>query len=870
MKRRVRWVRWLAVALVAGTVPLAGSTPAGADRHTERVSVDVDGGDASNEARNPDVSDDGRFVVFDSYASDLVADDTNQDQDVFVRDRVLGTTALVSVDEAGGATDGPSWEPQVSGDGRFVLFRSAAGDLVAGEQPNGTWYVRDVVAGTTEVGTVLRDGTPVAGHEARLSGDGRVVAFTYGVSPQLPLFRRDLATDTTEVVVRSHAVRLGGVDMTGSLIGFTTPDRLHAWDTNDVNDSYVFDAATATTFPVSVVHAPDGARAVGGEEPAISADGSVAVLWSRSSDIADPPGEDGTAYDMFVVGIRSGSAVQVTVDEDGRDTTWSGSPFSLPSISNDGTVVAFATDDEISSIDRCCNDDVYVRDLRRYPMLLASSDARGGWAGSDSEDPALSGDGGLVAFESDAVLVEDDRSGYRDVFATPTRMRGRSLPFLSVGSAAVDEGDDRRGVVAVPLTMSRASDEDVVVRWSTRPGTAMPAEDFRLVAGTTTIPAGQASGELSVAVFGDTAAEPDEFLRVEVDQVVGAVVRVGDGRVVIRDDDAEGPPVASFSAPDVTVPEGALQESITLPVRLSRPVATELSVPWYVERPRWYASPDSGVVRFAAGATSATVTLFLTPSPGITEELVVPVVFEPPPGTVVADGRATVRVVPGDDAEGLTVAAGDVVVHEGDVGTGQVAVPVVLSEAASSDVTVTWATVPSTATAPADYVAAEGTVIVPAGRRVATVFVTANGDEEVDPGAFAVHLTGTSAGTISDAAGIVDLVDDDGDPVAVALGDLTLVEGDHEYGYGRITVTATRPVESLLVARVTIVGGFGVLSGSRSFRFQPGERTAYIDVWAQPDEHPDGDRTVTIRVTGADFLVTDTESVVTVRDDEVP
>lgn len=862
MNRRVRRARWLVLAVVAGTVPLVGSTPAAADRYTELVSVAVAGGEGLWPSGHPDVSDDGRFVVFDSSAWDLVEDDTNGDQDVFLRDRVAGTTALVSVGTAGGPTDGESSEPHISGDGRYVLFQSEAGDLVPGEQPNGAWYVRDLAAGTTEVASVLPDGTPVHGWDARLSGDGRTVAFTYGEDRPVRLFRRDLATGTTRFVVRSGDVDLGGVDGTGSLVGFATPDRLHPWDTNSDYDSYVYDATARTSFPVSVVHGPLGSRAVGGDAPTMSADGTVAVLASHSSEIADPPGDDGARLDIFAVGIRSGTAVQVTVDEQGRDTTWEGYLFYLRSVSNDGNVVAFPTQDPISPIDRCCNLDVYVRDLRHYPMLLASSGPDGSATAGHSLHPALSGDGRLVAFESEYGLVEGDGDGEADVFATPTRMRGRSFPVLSVGSAAVDEGDGGRAVVAVPVTMSRPTDGEVVVRWSTRPGTAVAPQDFRLIEGTTTIAAGRVSGELRVPVFGDTAVEPDEFLTVEVDEVVGAVLGVDHGRVEIRDDDGV-PPAPAFSAPDLTFP-GAIGGPVAMPVRLSRPAATDVAVPWHLGRSPLSAGPDHGTVTFAAGATSATVTLFVL-SAVATEELVQPVVFEPPPGTAVADAVGAIRVVPAGDAGGLTVAAGDVAVEEGDAGTGQVAVPVVLSEPAPTEVTVTWTTVPSTATAPADYVAAEGSLVVPAGARTATVFVTVNGDEEVDPGRFAVRLTGTSAGTIADAAGVVDLVDDDGDRVAVALGDLTLVEGDADWVEGRITVTATRPVEAPLEARVTATGGIRV---QRSFRFAPGERTTYIAVYVQPEDHPDGDQTATVRVTGPEFLVTGTESIVTVRDDD--
>src|SRR5204862_126255 len=91
------------------------------------------------------ISANGRFVAFASVASDLVANDTNGTENIFVRDLRTGTTALVSVNSAGTDTgDMSSFNPVISADGRFVAFESDAGDLVANDT-NGTAdaFVRD-------------------------------------------------------------------------------------------------------------------------------------------------------------------------------------------------------------------------------------------------------------------------------------------------------------------------------------------------------------------------------------------------------------------------------------------------------------------------------------------------------------------------------------------------------------------------------------------------------------------------------------------------------------------------------------------------------------------------------------------------------
>jgi Tol biopolymer transport system component len=99
---------------------------------------------------NPSISADGRYVAFESYATSLVAGDTNGNYDIFVRDRQAGTTSLVSKSSAGVQGNDMSQSPSISGDGRYVTFDSAADNLVAGDI-NGIEdiFVRDRQTGTT-------------------------------------------------------------------------------------------------------------------------------------------------------------------------------------------------------------------------------------------------------------------------------------------------------------------------------------------------------------------------------------------------------------------------------------------------------------------------------------------------------------------------------------------------------------------------------------------------------------------------------------------------------------------------------------------------------------------------------------------------
>jgi Tol biopolymer transport system component len=141
---------------------------------TERVSVATGGTQGNGASDRPSISADGRFVAFDSNATNLVAGDTNGRLDVFVRDRVTGTTERLTQ----GNSD--SFSASISADGRSVAFESSATNLVAGDT-NGfrDVFVFDRVTGATELVSVATDGTQGNGQSDRpsISADGRFVAF---------------------------------------------------------------------------------------------------------------------------------------------------------------------------------------------------------------------------------------------------------------------------------------------------------------------------------------------------------------------------------------------------------------------------------------------------------------------------------------------------------------------------------------------------------------------------------------------------------------------------------------------------------------------------------------------------------------------
>jgi hypothetical protein len=158
------------------------------------VSTSGDGGDAGLYG---DISAGGRYVVFSSF-SNLVPGDTSG-RHVFLRDRMLGTTEMISVTPEGGPAGGQSYEPAVSDDGRYVAFRSTAQDLGPGPAPSSQIYRHDRVTGETVRVSQRPDGTPADDYnrEPLISADGSVVAFESSGDNLLPGDEQDV----TQVLV---------------------------------------------------------------------------------------------------------------------------------------------------------------------------------------------------------------------------------------------------------------------------------------------------------------------------------------------------------------------------------------------------------------------------------------------------------------------------------------------------------------------------------------------------------------------------------------------------------------------------------------------------------------------------------------------
>jgi len=270
---------------------------------TSRVSVDSSGNQGNGHSFSPSISSDGRYVAFWSMAGNLVPGDTNGDVDVFVHDTVTGETSRVSVDSSGNQGNGFSYWPSISSDGRFVAFVSWASNLVAGDT-NGAWdvFVHDTVTGETSRVSVDSSGNQGNGDSfsPSISSDGRYVAFHSWASNLVAgdknevndVFVHDTVTGvTTRVSVNSSGKQGKGssenpsISSDGRFVAFhSNATNLVAGDTNGAYDVFFHDTVTGVTSRVSVDSSGNQGDDVS-YSPSISSDGRYVAFSSEATNL---------------------------------------------------------------------------------------------------------------------------------------------------------------------------------------------------------------------------------------------------------------------------------------------------------------------------------------------------------------------------------------------------------------------------------------------------------------------------------------------------------------------------------------------------------------------------------------------------------
>lgn len=335
---------------------------------TVLVSVAIDGNAGNNSSFSHSISDDGRYVAFASSANNLITGDTNSLIDVFVRDMQLNTTVRASVSSTGVQSNDSAQDPAISGDGRYVVFRSSASNLVTDDVFTGDdLFRRDLHTGQTILISRGSDGSqlsPTGYLLPAISSDGRYVAFIKNLLSDLSdpnnrqlIYVKDVQDGTLTLIAQRGIALAQPIDISGDgrFVVFTSDRAVLPADTNDALDVYVYDRLTSSTELIS-------------------------------------------AQQNGVVG--NNASFQPSVNGNGRYVTFS--TYAQNLLQYYSSVVQ-----------------VVVKDRATGLLTIASQNADGVIAfGGDSSSSQISDDGTIVFFNSASpVLVPGDTNGVYDLFA---------------------------------------------------------------------------------------------------------------------------------------------------------------------------------------------------------------------------------------------------------------------------------------------------------------------------------------------------------------------------------------------------------------------------------------------------------------------
>lgn len=424
---------------------------------------------AGDSGQHSQFSADSQLIAFESDAGNLTSNDFNGQQDIFVRDLSTGTNRLVSVTPEGTSANGRSYHPILSADGRFVVFESEASNLVPGDV-NGLAdvFAHDLQTGTVEMVNVNTGGTGGGnGYNIAqdISADGRLVAFlsdssnlvdtpVLGNFGDYQVYVRDLIANTTTLVSINATGTAGGNSYSGKST-FSPDGRYLAFQSkandlvsNDFGESdtdvFLRDLQLGTTTLISTNS--DGTVADNGDayDPVFSPDGTKLAYVSEANDVlvSNPSGAN-----VYLTDLSTGTKTLVSDDNllfDNQVLPKAQKPVFSP----DGRYIAYE-----SEIIQGNLVEILARDLQTNTTILVSANKFSDQSAdhiSDglSTDPVFSADSGTIYFAgTGTILVEEDSGGIRQIYARDlatktTRIVSRKL------DDSVGNGPSSRPVIA--------------------------------------------------------------------------------------------------------------------------------------------------------------------------------------------------------------------------------------------------------------------------------------------------------------------------------------------------------------------------------------------------------------------------------------
>jgi Domain of unknown function DUF11/WD40-like Beta Propeller Repeat len=362
-------------------------------KHTSRISISSSGKQGNNESGSPSISADGRFVAFQSFASNLVAGDLNGAPDIFVHDRQSKRTTLVSIASSGRQGNGSSHYPSISADGRYVAFMSYANTLV----PDGT---KDI-------------GSNVFVHDRHTKKTSIISIASNGEHGNAPSFSPSISADGRYVAFNSSAYNL--------VVG----------DTNGlVSDAFVHDRKTKKSALISI--ASSGEQGNGySNSTKISANGRFVSFQSFASNLV--VGDTNNVEDVFVHDRQTKQTVRISNASNGEQGNFRSFSY-FNSISADGRFVAFESfASNLVSGDTNGAWDVFIHDRQTKQTSRVSTASNGKQGNKGSISTSINADGRFVAFNSAANnLVAGDTNNVDDTFVYDRKLDAAHFADLKI------------------------------------------------------------------------------------------------------------------------------------------------------------------------------------------------------------------------------------------------------------------------------------------------------------------------------------------------------------------------------------------------------------------------------------------------------
>lgn len=407
--------------------------------------AEANGDCLTNLSSRSTISSDGRFQIFDSLATNLVGGDTNSATDIFIKDFQTGEIKRLSTSSTGQEGNGTSVSSanSLSADGRYVVFHSDATNLVSGDTNSQT----DIFRKDLLTDEIIRVSTSSSGSEASdgfsrsasISADGRYVVFqsaatnlvSADTNGQYDIFRKDLLTgELMRASTSSSGLQASDGNSTGSSISAdgryvlfnSTSTDLVGGDTNGVADLFRRDMLTGEIIRVST--SSSGVEATGGSTASgtLSSDGRYVVFTSSATNLIS--GDTNALADIFRKDIQTGETIRVSTSSTGIQTT--GGASGISSMSNDGRYVVFSSSaTNLVPGDTNAQSDVFVKDLQTNQTRRVNLSENGSQTDSGSiqfaGNASISADGRYVFF----------RSTFTDQLDGSSSTNGRSHTYMT-------------------------------------------------------------------------------------------------------------------------------------------------------------------------------------------------------------------------------------------------------------------------------------------------------------------------------------------------------------------------------------------------------------------------------------------------------